>query len=181
MIARVARTVVVCFVLMGVAPSVVGQGSEGSDFAHLRDLAAQGNVAAQVLLGLEYEAGNDYAEAVKWLRKAADQGGAQSQVMLGAIYLKGEGVPQDYAEAATWLRKAADQGDAQSQVMLGGLYVLGKGVPQDYVQAHLWSNLAGASGDAGAVKMRDLVAAEMTPAQIAEAQKLAREWKPKQP
>ena len=61
----------------------------------------------------------------------------------------------------------------------------GDGVPQDYVQAHMWVNLAASRfavsqvGRERAIKSRDLVAAKMTPAQIAEAQKLAREWKPK--
>jgi uncharacterized protein len=77
------------------------------------------------------------------------------------------------------LRKAADQGDAGAQSILGGMYFFGKGVPQDYVSAHMWSNLAAAGGNKDAAKSRDAVAAMMTPAQIAEAQKLAREWKPK--
>ncbi|MCP4274797.1 MAG: hypothetical protein GY779_00375 [Gammaproteobacteria bacterium] len=51
-------------------------------------------------------------------------------------------------------------------------------MPQDYVQAHKWFNLAAVSGDADAVSNRDDVAAKMTAAQIAKAQKLAREWKP---
>ena len=59
------------------------------------------------------------------------------------------------------------------------MYDNGEGVPQDYVTAHMWFNLAAASGNKDAVKARDIVAAQMTPAQIAEAQKLAREWKPK--
>ena len=59
------------------------------------------------------------------------------------------------------------------------MYGEGKGVPQDYVRAHMWWNLAAAKGNAVAVKNRDKVAAKMTSTQIAEAQKLAREWKPK--
>jgi uncharacterized protein len=47
------------------------------------------------------------------------------------------------------------------------------------VQAHMWFNLVAMAGDQGAATNRDNVAALMTPAQIAEAQKLAREWKPK--
>ena len=58
----------------------------------------------------------------------------------------------------------------------------GLGVPQDYVQAHKWLYLAAPtlkneSHRNKAVKERDYVAARMTPAQIADAQKLAREWK----
>jgi hypothetical protein len=59
------------------------------------------------------------------------------------------------------------------------MYDNGNGVPQDYVQAHMWFNLAGVQGDEDATKKRDIVAAKMTPDQIAEAQRLAREWKPK--
>ena len=58
------------------------------------------------------------------------------------------------------------------------MYDNGQGVPQYYVQAHNWYNLAAASGNKDAVKNRDIVAAKMTPAQIAEAEKLVREWKP---
>jgi TPR repeat protein len=59
------------------------------------------------------------------------------------------------------------------------MYYNGHGGTQDYVQAHMWFNLVAAKGDAAAVKNRDNVASRMTPAQIAEAQKMAREWKPK--
>ena len=52
----------------------------------------------------------DYAEAVKWYRKAADQGYAAAQTNLGLMYAHGQGVPQDYVEAVKWYRKAADQG-----------------------------------------------------------------------
>ncbi|MEW6489913.1 MAG: hypothetical protein AB1578_18640 [Thermodesulfobacteriota bacterium] len=60
------------------------------------------------------------------------------------------------------------------------MYGKGEGVPQDYAEAHKWYNLA-ASGLTGedrdrAARNRDHVAEKMTPAQIAEAQRLAREW-----
>ena len=95
------------------------------------------------------------------------------------MYAKGRGVAQYYAAAMSWCRKAAEQGHDGAQSNLGAMYAQGQGVPQDYVLAHMWFNLAAAKGDADAVKNRDRVAAKMTPAQIAEAQKLAREWKPK--
>ena len=112
-------------------------------------------------------------------RKAADQGFASAQFNLGVMYANGQGVPQDYAAAVSWYRKAAEQGHASAQNNLGLMYGKGQGVTQDYVQAHMWWNLAAAKGDTDAVKNRDLIAAKLTPAQIAEAQKLAREWKPK--
>jgi TPR repeat protein len=74
---------------------------------------------------------------------------------------------------------AADQGDEGAQAILGALYYRGQGVPQDYIQAYMWINLAAANGAAPAIKFRDVLAGMMTPGQIAEAQRLAREWKPK--
>ncbi len=75
-----------------------------------------------------------------------------------------------------WFRKAAEQGIAGAQSELGAFYANGHGVPQDYIQAHLWFNLAAAQGDKMATKNRDLVAKLIAPAQVAEAQRLAREW-----
>jgi TPR repeat protein len=65
------------------------------------------------------------------------------------------------------------------QIYLGVMYANGQGVAQDYVQAHKWLNLGAASGNADALKNRDLVASKMTPAQIAEAQRLASAWRKK--
>ena len=111
---------------------------------------------------------------MKWFRKAAEQGDADAQHNLGVMYGEGQGVPQDYAEALKWFRLAADQGEAIAQYNLGLMYGEGQGVPKDLVQAYKWFTLA---GDPEAVKSRDVVTRLMTPAQIAEAQKLAREWK----
>ena len=145
-----------------------------------RPAAEQGNAQAQTILGYMYETGEgvpqDYAEAVRWYRLAAEQGYARAQHNLGVMYENGEGVAQDYAEAVRWYRLAAEQGYANAQINLGGMYYNGEGVPQDYVQAHMWSNLAAAQGNANAVANRDIAASLMTPAQIAEAQRLAREW-----
>ena len=129
----------------------------------------------------------DDAQAVKWYRLAADQGDASAQFNLGLMYRTGQGVPQDDAQAVKWYRLAADQGDASAQFNLGNTYDIGRGVPQDYVQAHKWFNLSASRALVtdekdvrdSAVKNRDILAAKMTPAQIAEAQKLASAWKPK--
>jgi uncharacterized protein len=112
-------------------------------------------------------------------RPLVEQGDAKAQYILGLMYLNGQGVPRDYATALSWLRKAAEQGYADAQNFLGQMYAGGYFVPQDYVIAHMWFDLAVASGRQDAAKIRDTIAARMTPAQIAEAQKLAREWKPK--
>ena len=128
----------------------------------------------------------DHAAAMSWFRKAAEQGHAEAQYNLGVMYEEGHGVPRDYTAAVSWYRKAAEQGDAKAQNNVGIMYAHGQGVPLDDVQAHKWFDLASSHYDASekeiresAVRNRDIVAAKMTPAQIAEAQKLAREWKPK--
>jgi uncharacterized protein len=86
---------------------------------------------------------------------------------------------RDYATALRLTRPLAEQGDATAQYNLGVFYDNGLAVPQDHVRALMWFNLAAAQGKEGAAAFRDLVARRMTPAQIAEAQKLARDWKPK--
>ena len=109
----------------------------------------------------------------------ADQGIAVAQYKLGLMSYQGQGMPRDYQEAAQWCRLAAEQGHAGAQVLLGTMYHLGQGIPRDDVLAHMWVTLAAAHGIAVAVKWRDLFEKSMTPAQLAQAQRLAREWKPK--
>jgi len=126
----------------------------------------------------------DYATALRILRPLADHGNAAAQYEIAGMYFNGQGVRQDYTRAAAWYREAADQGNAGAQFKLGEMYADAKGVPQDYVFAHMWFNLAAARTEIPLVRLflakkRDEVAAKMTPAQIAEAQRLAREWKPK--
>ncbi len=159
------------------------RGDYARAYKEFKPLAEQGDVQAQYNLGVLYHNGTgvpqDYAEAVKWCRKAAEQGDARAQSDLGAAYHKGEGVQQDYVEAAKWIRKAAEQGIAQAQYNLGLMYLNGQAVPQDFVLAHMWYNLSAAQGISEAQKMRDILVKYMTPSQVAEAQRLARKWKPK--
>jgi len=82
----------------------------------------------------------------------------------------------DYATALKEWRPLADQGDADAQFNLGVMYQEGRGVLQDYVQAHMWASLAAAQNQENATKLRAALAEGMAPAQIAEAQRLAREW-----
>jgi hypothetical protein len=152
-------------------------------YAELKPLAEEGNAEAQWYLGVMCHDGQgvpqDYNEAVKWFRKAAEQGYAKAQFNFGVMYRRGHGVQQDNTEAVKLYRKAAEQGFAEAQLNLGVMYAEGQGVQQDFVQAHMWIDLAAASGDRSAVKDREIVASKMTPSQIAEAQRLAKEWKPK--
>ena len=135
---------------------------------------------AQAALGAMYFEGKgvpqDYVEAVKWYRKAAEDGYAPAQSALGAMYDEGKGVLQDYAEAVKWYGKAAEDGYAPAQSALGAMYDEGKGVPRDNVTAQMWYNLSAAQGDETAAKYRDSVAKRITPADVLEAQRLARVW-----
>jgi len=157
---------------------------QSGDFAaalqEWRPLAEQGNADAQHGLGILYAEGagvpQNFAEAVRWYRLAAEQGHASAQLRLGNMYARGNGVPQDYVQAVNWFRLAAEQGYAVAQYSLGVRYDNGLGVPQDYVLAHMWFNLAAAQGFEAAAENRDVMAALMAPAQIAEAQQRARAW-----
>jgi TPR repeat protein len=144
-----------------------------------RPLAEQGDAAAQYNFGLMYENGNgvlqDYAEAVRWYRLAAEQGNAWAQTYLGGMYGLGKGVLQDHAEAVRWYRLAAEQGNARAQTNLGGKYEFGSGVLQDNVKAHMWYNIGAANGNALGGENRGKIADQMTPADISQAQAMARE------
>src|SRR2546428_14159598 len=91
----------------------------------------------------------------------------------------GRGVRQDVREAFRLETLAAEQNFGLAQRRLGIMYMVGTGIPQDYVQAPKWLNLSAAQGDEDARIFRDELAKKMTLDQIAEAQKLAREWRPK--
>ena len=96
-------------------------------------------------------------------------------------------MPQDSSEALRWWRRAAEKGEPFAQASLGVMYYEGQNVMQNYVQAYKWLTLAAILFSSPerelreeVVQFREEVGSKMTPAQIAEAQRLAREWKPEQ-
>ena len=159
------------------------RGDYATALRELRPLAEQGHAVAQYNLGLLYANGQgvpkDDGQARQWYEKAAAQGRADAQVNLGILYDYGRGVPQDYKKAVYWYRLSAKQGNDLAQRQLGLMYEHGDGVPQDYVLAYMWYHLGAANGATRGAALRDALAKQMTPDQIAEAQQLAREWKPK--
>ena len=164
-----------------VTPSASCAGiSPSAALEDVRSCAEQGYAVAQNSLGWMYATGEgvpeDYAEAARWYRLAAEQGYAAAQSNLGLMYIYGSGLPQDYAEAARWVRLAAEQGDADAQYLLGFLYDNGEGVVEDNVLAYMWYNLAADQGSEIALDNKDIVEQRMTREQIAEAQRLSREW-----
>jgi uncharacterized protein len=127
----------------------------------------------------------DYAKAMRLWLPLAIKGDAEVQNLVGSLYKEGQGVPKDYVKAATWFRKGANQGNANAEISLGWMCVEGYGVPKDDVKAYMWYDLAASSANDAetrgrAVSFRDnMLGKFMKPAQIAEAQRMAREWKPK--
>ena len=81
---------------------------------------------------------HDFAQALKWYKKAAKQGYAKAQYNIGDMYRCGHGVPRDPAKAMKWYRKAAKQGYAKAQYDLGLSYLYGYDVKQDTAQAMNW-------------------------------------------
>lgn len=188
------RKLIALLLLFLASAALAGDFEDGYAAANRKDyatalrlwqpLAARGLAAAQYNLGNMYLNGQgvvqDYTEAAKWFHRAAAQENAEAQHNLGVMYDRGQGVAQDYAEAVKWFRLAAAQGLANAQSGLGIMYYNGQGVVQDYVRAHMWFNLSAVSGNASSVRNRDNIAKLMTPQQIAEAQKMARECQARQ-
>jgi uncharacterized protein len=109
----------------------------------LRSLGDQGDVGAQMRLGMIYGEGlyegqsveKDQVEAAKWIRKAADQGHKGAQLNLGNRYSEGRGVPQDFAQAASWFKRSAESGHPYALIKLALMYDEGKGLKQDCEKA----------------------------------------------
>jgi TPR repeat protein len=157
---------------------MLGRTEEQEGVQELRRTAGLGDADAQYSLGVSYREGKgvdrDYAQAVVWWRRSAGQGHASAQSALGFMYASGQGVSEDYAQAVEWYRRAAEQGIARAQFNLGVLCGKGQGVAQDRVEAYKWMSLAAALEESAAA--RDRLAQQMTAAQIAEAERRAREW-----
>jgi TPR repeat protein len=161
---------------------------------------AQNNLADTYFLGLGVP--QDFGEALKWYHLAADQSSSYAENVIGVAYEHGLHVAQDDAEAFRWYRRAANKiyerpGNSwihSPQYNIAAMYASGRGTAQDYVQALMWFTLATAFGDTKpphplgiklvdtskytAPEQRDRLLALMTSAQIAEAERLARDWRP---
>ena len=92
----------------------------------------------------------NYAEAVRYYREAAEQGYADAQYSLGYCYYCGDGVDENETEAVKWFRKAAEQGNADAQFRLGQCYDCGRGVDKSETEAVKWYRIAAEQGNADA-------------------------------
>ncbi len=112
------------------------EGKHAEAYESLMPLAEQGDEDAQYLIGLMYAEGQgvtqDFYEAGKMYRRAAEQGHGGAQVNLGSLFENcyGNG-PCNSEEAANWYRRAAKQGNPVAQYNLGIMYGLGEGVAED--------------------------------------------------
>jgi TPR repeat protein len=158
-----------------------------------------GESSVRIHVRLMYNEGKcelqDYEKIIKIIQKKAEQGNESAQFELADMYLYGDilspsskplFISQDYQQAISWYLKIAEQGGsfaycARSQ--LGWIYSKGEGVPQNYVEAYKWFILAALEPDEFLAKhyveARDALRLKMSPQQIAEAQKLAKEFRPK--
>ena len=182
------------------------RGDYATALQEFKPLAEQGNADAQSALGSMYYHGQgvaqDYAEAAKWFRKAAKQHFVAAQISLGLMYEDGQGLPQDYREAMKWYRRAATWVNTRAQLSLKAIHFertrnlddvmrsYWDQIRDNYgirswrsylVEAYKWFEIIAPVLPSGRErdmidKTRDDIAEEMTPAQIAEAQRLAREW-----
>lgn len=152
--------------------------------SELKPIADSGDDRAQFLIGTLYASGEgveaSMAEALRYYRLAAEQDNGEAQAALAFTYRVGNGVQQSYDEAVKWYREAADRSIGDAQFNLGSLYAAGKGVPKSYVQAYKWFSLAAAHGVEEAVVALFFSMENLSEDQIAEALRLATEWKPKE-
>ena len=166
------------------------RGDYETAYQLIKPLADHGDASAQYHLGIMYDEGHgvpqNHDKAMRLYEKAADKGNAEAQRRLGFMYEKGHDVPQDYNKASMWYEMAANQGNAEAQFHIGRLYASGQGVPQEYVLAYMWFTLAAShypasetANRSNAVANLNEIAIKMVPEEIAEAQRMAREWKPK--
>ena len=99
---------------------------------------ANGFAYAQLSLGTIYMSDENYEEALKWNRMAAEQGYPGGQRAIGSSYYSGNGVKQDFNEAVKWFELASNNGSLWAHVELGNCYYNGYGVKQDYAEAVKW-------------------------------------------
>lgn len=115
---------------------------ENISFDEMLSKANNGNLAAQVNVGIAYLSGDRVAknhnEGIRWLRNAADRGYAPAMHNLGFAYEKGIGVPKDAAEAFRWYQKSAEGGYMLAQNNLGSFYLNGTGVGKNDKEAVKW-------------------------------------------
>lgn len=181
---RVVTAFVAMMAISGAA--FAADGARVANMGELKTAAEKGSAVAQNNLAAMYATGEgvtrDLATAAKWYGQAAEQGYAIAQFNLAFMYETGQGVEKDPAAAAVWYSLAAEQGDGWAQVQLATLHVDGKLVQNDLSTAYRWSLVATNNPDrevkAAATDLAKKASAKLSPAGRAEAEKMAKIWRP---
>jgi TPR repeat protein len=151
--------------------------------AHGRNaVSSDPELLEQYQAGLHAYLKREYAVALKKWRPLAEREAESSaaQLFLGFMTFQGQGVPRNPSAAAEWYRRSADQDNMLAQLRLAFLYRHGEGVPKDLIRAYLWASLAARQKSHVqkiAQTLQETLSKSMTPAQIGEAKRLAKEWK----
>ena len=147
--------------------------------------ANRGDAVAQYGLGTMFYHGYGVEKnnvlAMNWFLKSAEQNEVRAQGILGNMYLQGQGAPQNYRLSAKWFRLAANQGDALAMYALGLIYENGLGFERNLMSSHFFYSLANTAGHKSDLAAMLRVGAKLSPSEINEAQRLAKEWKPGTP
>jgi TPR repeat protein len=149
-----------------------------------RMAALTGYPDAAFNLGVAYSEGKgvkaDKSQALHWYQLAGDAGYAPAQVILGNLYFRGDGIAADQKTGADWYLKAAEQDDVVAEFLIANLYMTGQGVQEDLVQAYKWLLIAEGANHPDAKKTAEerekLIVGRVGPAQVAEAEKQAKDW-----
>lgn len=151
--------------------------------ANTNDAAAQFELGSRFNYGREAPRNN--AEAMRWLRRAAQNGHREAQRLLAVKLYNGYEIAVDHDEALLWALRLAEAGDVPAQMMAGNMYANGEGSPRDLVRAYMWYDIASAvaqqAGDdaervQAAQDARDRMGALLQPNEEIRAQELASDW-----
>jgi TPR repeat protein len=171
----------------------VGTEPKADQAVALYQLAAEGGSApAQNRLGLLYLEGvqvlQDYEEGARFVCEAADAGDDNGQFNCALVLLEGRGVEADAAKAISYAEKAADAGNIGAMNLLGQSYITGTGVEADDVKALEYFQQTASKGNPVGLfslgqayaEARQTIEAELNAAQVTEAQRFARAWRPEE-
>lgn len=148
------------------------------DTTMLLSKAEQGDVGAQIMVGMMYEKGielqQDFIEAFEWFKLAAEQGNSQAQYKVGLMYANGKGVTPDKDEAFKWFNLAAEQGETDAQFNLALMFV----DTQNFEDGYKWILLACNKSAGDKFKkysnIKDDIARNLNNSQILNATKAAK-------
>ena len=174
------RSKIACwvFILLSLtSAAVLAESAENDEFNETQRLAQEGDSSAQFNLGLMYykgqDVGQDYAQAMKWFKLAAEHGIPEAQFNLGIMYSDEKASWHSFTEAMKWFQKAARQDYTKAQYNIGVMYILGEGVSPNYIKAYAWLSLALANGEQRAKNVLLKLNNKMTSAEIEKAVKEA--------